>query len=214
MTVPVLLNESQPLPSPPKEFSIRCGSSPLLTAASPLLSLLQRVTQLCHHRPLAQLHHELMYELKAFEAQSTTFAKTPHVLGIAKQWLSQWLDEALQKELGNDWQPFLLSATLTIPAQERLKELETHPAENIELIELYYIAQQLGFCQNHPNLYACIQHTRQSQPYPLPPLTTTLPHSQSKKNWQTLGLILAASSVVYLLMYTLLNQLAYGLLPS
>ncbi|MBI3186651.1 MAG: DotU family type IV/VI secretion system protein [Gammaproteobacteria bacterium] len=130
------------------------GLNPLVNTASTLLAVFEKTRHTVSHPDVGGLHQRLVNELKNFEVQAKEQGLKPEIVLSARYALCTALDEAvLNTPWGSEsaWtQRTLLSVFHNETAGGEkffllLDRVRQSPAENIYILELFYILLSLGF---------------------------------------------------------------------
>jgi type VI secretion system protein ImpK len=220
-----------------KTFTVSCGINPLVTAASPLLSIAGKLRNADHYADIDSLYHGLIHEIKAFEHQALSQGYRSEVILVARYILCATLDDLiLHTTWGNssDWghQTLLMAFQKETNGEERffviLERLNEDPALHIDMLELIYLCLSLGFQgkyrqgNDHKNildeiiddLYQAIRWQRGTLSKQLlvrsstPPATVATQHAPAIKDPVPWGLI---SLLLLTLLFTVIISIRYGL---
>ena len=155
---------SSPRPSAPlnqsnvrysdKQFETSIGLNPIVKAASNLIAVFEKTRNAVSHPDVAGLHSRLGAELRDFHGNIQALGYKPEIALAARYIMCSALDEAV---LNTPWgaesqwpQKTLLSVfhNETSGGEKFFKILErmrANPAENLEMIEFFYVLTSLGF---------------------------------------------------------------------
>lgn len=174
-----------------KLFVTDSFTNPLIAAASPLISLLERMNIATQLPEIASLHEHIQHEFKALFSRLQAQHYSEEFLTIANYLLAATTDELLGKNylrLSGEIQSFKAFTPISIDnigPQEKffliLNQLLIEPAQFLDLIELTYYCLLIGFegkyhHQNQArieldnlidNLYQLIQKNRSNQKHKL-----------------------------------------------
>lgn len=137
-----------------KTFTPTTGINPLVTAASPLLSLTGKLQRCDQYEDIDALYHGLIHEIKAFEHQTLSQGYRSEVILVARYILCATLDDLILHATWNgntDWQKhtLLMAFQKETNGDERffviLERLIEDPALHIDMLELIYLCLSLGF---------------------------------------------------------------------
>ena len=135
-------------------FNAARGLNPLVNTASTLLAVFEKTRHTVSHSDVGGLHQRLVTEIKNFESQAKEQGLKPEIVLSARYALCTALDEAvLNTPWGSEsaWtQRTLLSVFHNETAGGEkffllLDRVRQTPAENIYILELFYILLSLGF---------------------------------------------------------------------
>lgn len=135
-------------------FNTFIGLNPLVNAASTLIAVFQKTQNSPRHPDVAGLHRSLTQEIRSFEDRAKDAGVRPEISLSARYLLCSALDEAvLHTPWGGEsaWgQRTLLSAYHgeTSGGEKCFIILENmlhEPAENLHILELFYVVLSLGF---------------------------------------------------------------------
>jgi len=142
-------------PSLPSLDSIRgAGSSPLATAASPLLVLMSQLRGLPSHHDVNGLHQQVIGRVQKFEADATAAGIASEHVVSARYALCAALDETV---LSTPWGSESIWSTHTLLTTfhketwggekffQILERLKPDASRNLDLLELMYLCLALGF---------------------------------------------------------------------
>ncbi len=150
-----------PVPPPPAAFSqpqrrhvARSGANPLLSAASPLIALVNQLRNTLAHQDIDSLRRQVIEEVKAFENQARIEGTDPDTAYTARYLLCAVLDEIVLNTVWGStsiWASQGLMSTLHNETRggEKffviLDRLLKDPNANLELLELIFVCISLGF---------------------------------------------------------------------
>ena len=205
-----------------KLFITDSFTNPLIAAASPLISLLERMNIASQLPELPILYEHIQHEFKAFFSRLRALHYSEEFLTIAHYLLSATTDELLGKNLlrlSGEIQTFKAFTPITpdnLGPQEQffiiLNQLLIEPEQFLDLIELTYYCLLIGFegkyyQQNHArieldnlieNLFQILQKYRTNQKHKLFKNYIPKNHSQDKRyhfKTMVLSLILSLASL-------------------
>ena len=127
------------------------SKSSLLDLASPLISLALELKATLNFTNIAALKLSLIFEIERFEEHIKLLKLNSEQVKLASFGLSCYLDECFQNSawgLRCNWRhESLLIDNAKSGSQffEKIEDLVRQPAENIKLIEFYYVLLSLGF---------------------------------------------------------------------
>lgn len=166
-----------------KIFSTDMGLNPLVSAASAIFSLGDRLQRSERVQDLSRLHQELIHEIKAFEHLTRNQGHRSQIILAARFVLCAWLDDIIlhtkwgqyseweKRRLTNNWQhEFNHMDQFFLLLERCLRD----PKDYIDLLELMYLCLSLGFigleqkkeygaatiAKIRSDLYHCIMQTR------------------------------------------------------
>lgn len=143
-----------PLDAGAAYFRTDQGLNPLVNAASTLIAVFEKTRQSLSHPDVGGLHQRLVNEVKAFEARIRDQGTRQEVILSARYLMCSVLDEAvLNTPWGSEsaWgQRTLLSVFHgeTSGGEKSfliLDRMRQTPADNLDILELFYICLSLGF---------------------------------------------------------------------
>jgi type VI secretion system protein ImpK len=128
------------------------GINPLLGAAATLLALAEQLRHTGTHDDPAQLRRQLLMQVAEFEAAAAAAGVPRHKITAARYLMCSFLDEVID---GTPWGAASGLPTLLQEFHEErsgadkafllLERLGQDPAENADLLELFYVCLRLGF---------------------------------------------------------------------
>lgn len=130
------------------------GLNPLVNAASTLIAVFEKTRQSMSHPDVGGLHQRLANEIRAFEAKARDMGMRQEIVLSARYLLCSVLDEAVLNTPWGTESAWGQRTLLTIFHGETsggeksfliLDRMRQSPAENIDIIELFYIFLSLGF---------------------------------------------------------------------
>ena len=152
--------QQQQAPIPPRldteaaYFQTTHGLNPLVNAASVLIAVFEKTKQAVSHPDIGGLHQRLVNEIKSFEKRAKEQGIASEIVLSARYILCTILDEAV---LNTPWgcesawhQRSLLSLFHNETSGGEkfyilLDRLRQSPAENLDILELFYICLSVGF---------------------------------------------------------------------
>ena len=135
-------------------FRTSTGLNPLVNAASILIAVYEKTRNTMSHSDVAGLHQRLTNEIKSFDSRAKEQGVRSEVVLAARYILCAFLDEAI---LNTPWgaesawpQKTLLSTFHNETAGgekffQILDRMRASPADNLYILELFYICLSLGF---------------------------------------------------------------------
>lgn len=135
-------------------FRTSIGLNPLVNAASTLIAVFEKTRQSMSHPDVAGLHQRLANEIRDFEVRAREQGVRQEVVLSARYLMCTILDEAvLNTPWGSDsaWGQRSLLAVFHSETSggEKcflvLDRMRQNPAENLDILELFYICLSLGF---------------------------------------------------------------------
>lgn len=130
------------------------GLNPLVNAASTLIAVFEKTRQSMSHPDVGGLHQRLANEIRAFEAKARDIGVRQEIILSARYLLCSVLDEAVLNTPWGSESAWAQRTLLTVFHGETsggeksfliLDRMRQSPAENIDIIELFYIFLSLGF---------------------------------------------------------------------
>jgi len=130
------------------------GLNPLVNAASTLIAVFEKTRQSMSHPDVGGLHQRLTNEIRAFEAKARDINVRQEIILSARYLLCSVLDEAVLNTPWGSESAWAQRTLLTVFHGETsggeksfliLDRMRQSPAENIDIIELFYIFLSLGF---------------------------------------------------------------------
>lgn len=152
---------SVPEPPPPRVYDVQLdvrrqaayGENPLISAALSLLSLVSRLRNTAVHHAVAELQQQLVNELRGFENRVLQQGTLPEHTRIASYALCTLLDETVLNTPWGSQSHWGHQSLLVIFHKEAwggekffqfLEHLVRQPAQNLNLIELFWLCLNLG----------------------------------------------------------------------
>lgn len=126
----------------------------LVTAAMPLLSLAGRLRGMPIHQAVEELQQRMVKEVREFETRTLQLGLTPEQGKMASYGLCSFLDEIVLNTPWGAQSSWSHHSLLVIFHKEGwggerffdvLQHLQRAPAQNLDLLELYYLFVTLGF---------------------------------------------------------------------
>lgn len=224
-----------------KLFVVPASTNPLVAAAGPLFSLLERLSMSSTLPEIGEIRNNIEYELNSFHTRIGSSQYTTELFGIAHYLLCATIDELLGKNYLRvygkpaEFQAFTPSSFDDVGPQNRFFDIVNYIKERtnqyLDLLELAYYCLISGFEGEHhvrtngrqllddtiEELYQLIQQHRVNKPYCLfeKNVTPTEPAIEKKANRFLYFSILALTcciSVIYFGSHALLEQRAKSVL--
>lgn len=135
-------------------FNTSLGLNPLVNAASTLIAVFEKTRHTARHPDVGGLHKRLTHEIKSFEQNAKDVGIRPEIVLAARYLLCSALDEAVLHTPWGDQSAWGQRTLLSVYHGETsggekcfviLERMMQAPAENIDMLELYYICLSLGF---------------------------------------------------------------------
>lgn len=136
------------------KFSTSLGLNPLVNAASTLIAVFEKTRNTVSHPDVGGLHKRLVGEIKQFEQQAKDEGIKPEIVLAARYLLCAALDESVLHTPWGGESAWAQRTLLSIYHGETsggekcfliLDRMLQAPAENLQMLELYYICISLGF---------------------------------------------------------------------
>lgn len=223
-----------------KLFIASSAANPLIAAAGPLFSLLERLSISQSLPPVEEIHGNIEHEINAFHSRLITQEYTDELTFIARYLMCATVDELLGKNYLRingepaEFKAFTISANDDIGPQKRFFEIveyiKDHANQYLDLIELAYYCLIAGFegeqhimpngRQNLDNLieelYQLIQDHRVHKPLHLfKEKTHSITHPSKHKSFLTSGVLaVGLLTVFYLLSHTMLEHKAKNVIKE
>lgn len=130
------------------------GLNPLVNAASTLIAVYEKTRQSVKHPDVGGLHQRLVNEIKAFEARARDQGIRQEIILSARYLMCSVLDEAVLNTPWGSESAWAQRTLLTVFHSETsggeksfliLDRMRQAPADNLDIIELFYICLSLGF---------------------------------------------------------------------
>lgn len=135
-------------------FNTTLGLNPLVNAASTLLAVFEKTRHSVRHPDVAGLHTRLINEIKVFESKAKDVGTRPEIILAARYLLCSALDEAVLHTPWGDESAWGQRTLLRIYHGDNLggekcfailDRMQQAPAENLHMLELFYVCLSLGF---------------------------------------------------------------------
>ncbi len=135
-------------------FATGKGLNPLVNLASTLIAVFAKTRSSMTHSDAAGLHQRLTNELRAFEGRAREQGARQEVVLSARYVLCSALDEAVLNTPWGSESAWAQRTLLSIFHNETsggekffqiLERMRQSPAENIDMLELFYVLLSLGF---------------------------------------------------------------------
>lgn len=145
---------SMPVDAGAAYFRTDRGLNPLVNAASTLIAVFEKTRQSMSHPDVGGLHQRLNNEIRAFEAKARDLGIRQEIILSARYLLCSVLDEAVLNTPWGSESAWAQRTLLTVFHGETsggeksfliLDRMRQSPAENLDIIELFYIFLSLGF---------------------------------------------------------------------
>ncbi len=136
------------------KFNTALGLNPLVNAASTLIAVFEKTRHTTRHPDVGGLHKRLVNEMRSFEQKAKDFGIKPEIVLAARYLLCSALDEAVLHTPWGDESAWGQHTLLSIYHGETfggekcfviLDRMLQSPAENLAMLELFYICLSLGF---------------------------------------------------------------------
>lgn len=135
-------------------FNTALGLNPLVNAAATLIAVFEKTRHTVRHPDVAGLHKRLVNEIRNFEQKAKDMNIKPEMILAARYLLCSALDEAVLHTPWGEESAWGQRTLLSIYHGETfggekcfaiLDRMQQGPAENLEMLELFYIFLSLGF---------------------------------------------------------------------
>lgn len=135
-------------------FRTNVGLNPLVNAASTLIAVFERTRQSMSHPDVGGLHQRLVHEVRNFETQAREEGIRQEVILSARYLLCAILDEAVMNTPWGSESAWSQRSLLSVFHGETfggekcfliLDRMRQAPAENLDVLELFYVCLSLGF---------------------------------------------------------------------
>jgi type VI secretion system protein ImpK len=135
-------------------FNTALGLNPLVNAASTLIAVFEKTRHTSRHPDVGGLHKRLVNEVRNFEQKAKDFGIKPEIILAARYLLCSALDEAVLHTPWGDESAWGQHTLLSIYHGETfggekcfaiLDRMLQAPAENLAMLELFYLCLSLGF---------------------------------------------------------------------
>lgn len=144
-------------------YTLHHAVNDLVAAASPLISLVNRLTPQQQSRPPKTWQAVCGHELSAFRQHSQRAGFDQNTIGMAQWLLCQWIHQVTQWPLAQDQDtPHFLRDTPPTdnPVEQAIQTLFQQPHNATETLELVYILVRLGLIIHHDRAQS-EHHTQQ-----------------------------------------------------
>lgn len=145
---------ARPAGDEPAYFAVSRGLNPLVNTASTLLAVFEKTRHTLSHADIGGLHQRLASEIKNFEAHAKEQGIKPEIVLSARYALCTALDEAVLNTPWGSESAWMQRTLLSVFHNETaggekffllLDRVRQTPAENLNILELFYILLSLGF---------------------------------------------------------------------
>lgn len=135
-------------------FRTTVGLNPLVNAASTLIAVFEKTRQSMSHPDVGGLHQRLVNEIRDFEVRARDQGVKQEVVLSARYLMCTVLDEAVLNTPWGSESAWAQRSLLTVFHSETsggekcfliLDRMRQNPAENLDILELFYICLSLGF---------------------------------------------------------------------
>lgn len=135
-------------------FRTDTGLNPLVNAASTLIAVFEKTRHSMTHADVGGLHQRLINEIKAFEARTRDQGIRQEIILSARYLMCSVLDEAVLNTPWGSESAWGQRTLLTVFHSETsggeksfliLDRMRQTPADNLDILELFYICLSLGF---------------------------------------------------------------------
>jgi len=184
-------------------FTAHAGINPLITAASPLLVLLERFKGQQSELSYEAFAEQLKYEFNAFEKQALANNYSQETIVMAQHLLQACFEEFL----ANTW----FAPIINMPKLEHyqffsiVERLQAEPKKHLELLELSYLCLSMGYQGEYKKkpqakvqldrlieaLYQTIHRSREQRAVNLPIKIITYEKQKAPISLHKLGLVIA-----------------------
>lgn len=136
------------------DFKTSHGLNPLVNAASTLIAVFEKTRTAASHPNVGAFHKQLVSELKEFEVKANAQGIPRETILSARYLLCSVLDEAVLNTPWGSESPWGQHTLLSVFHKETaggekcfmiLDRMRERPAENLDILELFYICISLGF---------------------------------------------------------------------
>ncbi len=136
------------------KFSTAFGLNPLVNSASTLIAVFEKTRGSVRHPDVSGLHKRLIHEIRSFEQKAKNEAIKPEIILAARYLLCSIVDEAVLHTPWGGESAWAQRTLLTIFHNETsggekcfsiLDRMLQAPAENCDMLELFYVCISLGF---------------------------------------------------------------------
>ncbi|VUD66128.1 hypothetical protein TDB9533_03511 [Thalassocella blandensis] len=130
------------------------GLNPLVNSAASLIAVFKQTRQSMTHNDIGGLHQRLTNEIRAFESRARDLGLAPEIALSTRYILCSALDEAVLNTPWGSESAWAQRTLLSVFHNETsggekffliLDRMRQSPAENIQVLELFYILLSLGF---------------------------------------------------------------------
>lgn len=137
-----------------KTYTAKTGTNPLVTAATPLFTLIIALRYLSDQTDTAALYQHLVHEIKAFESAAIAKHYPHEFIMIARYALCATLDETIQitqwgRQQAWESRNLLITFQKEQSANDRffsiLDQIREDPSHYIDILEIMYLCLSLGF---------------------------------------------------------------------
>lgn len=135
-------------------FETALGLNPLVNSAATLIAVFEKTRHAARHSDVGGLHKRLVNEVRAFDERAKETGIKPEILLSARYLLCSALDEAVLHTPWGSESAWAQRSLLSIYHGETaggekcfliLDRMLQAPAENLDMLELFYIILSLGF---------------------------------------------------------------------
>lgn len=135
-------------------FRTYSGLNPLVNACSTLIAVFEKTRSAVSHPDVGGLYQSLVNEIKAFEARARDQGIRPEIVLSARYLMCSVLDEAVLNTPWGSESPWGQRTLLSVFHGETsggensfviCDRVRQSPADNLDIIELFYIVLNLGF---------------------------------------------------------------------
>ncbi len=135
-------------------FRVETGLNPLVSAATTLLAVFEKTRHSLSHPDVGGLHQRLVNEIRMFESRLNEMGTPKEIVLASRYLLCSVLDEAILNTPWGSESPWSQRTLLTVFHNETaggekcfiiLDRMRERPAENLDILELFYICLSLGF---------------------------------------------------------------------
>ncbi len=136
------------------KFSAQFGLNPLMNAASTLIAVFEKTRGAVRHPDIGGLHKRLINELRTFEQNAKDEGIKPEIILAARYLMCSVIDEAVLHTPWGSESAWTQRTLLSIFHNETsggekcfaiLDRMLQAPAENRDMLELFYVCISLGF---------------------------------------------------------------------
>lgn len=135
-------------------FRMETGLNPLVSAANTLLAVIEKTRHSMSHPDVGGLHQRLVNEIRMFESRLNELGTAKETVLASRYLLCSVLDEAILNTPWGSESPWSQRTLLTVFHNETsggekcfiiLDRMRERPAENLDILELFYICLSIGF---------------------------------------------------------------------